>query len=276
MQVFIHAWVASTFMPFVSIWKVLIFLDWIKFKFSSNQKFSVLWSMSSGTGSFRTDRFFQNISSCSKTKLAKWHVRPAKFQNILSCSTTKLTKWHVCPTKTQISLGILTVWSESSLSAWRCLGSLSTHRRSVQRRLWSDWVDADQRLRWVHMSFCWFCHAAAHFHSDRCQRNRLFFCMILCNSLRRYCLSLSYANEPRHDKTHKVTVRPAKTQISLGIRPVWSESSLCAQRVAKDQAFFMRTAKTLMRLGGCPGWSESSLGAQPHCLFCHVAAQMSF
>ena len=35
--------------------------------------------------------------------------------------------------------------------------------------------------------------------------------------------------EPRHDKTNKVTVRPAKTQISLGIRPVWSESSLDAQ-----------------------------------------------
>ena len=34
-------------------------------------------------------------------------------------------------------------------------------------------------------------------------------------------------NEPRHDKTNKVTVRPAKTQISLGIHPVWSESSLC-------------------------------------------------
>ena len=26
--------------------------------------------------------------------------------------------------------------------------------------------------------------------------------------------------EPQHDKTNKVTVRPAKTQISLGIRPV--------------------------------------------------------
>ena len=31
-----------------------------------------------------------------------------------------------------------------------------------------------------------------------------------------------------------MSVRPAKTQISLGIRPVWSESSLCAQCVAKD------------------------------------------
>ena len=44
-------------------------------------------------------------------------------------------------------------------------------------------------------------------------------------------------HEPRHDKTNKVTVRPAKTQISLGIRPVWSESSLCAQWVAKDPSF---------------------------------------
>ena len=31
--------------------------------------------------------------------------------------------------------------------------------------------------------------------------------------------------------------RPAKTQISLDIRPVWSQSSLCAQWVAKDPSF---------------------------------------
>ena len=45
-------------------------------------------------------------------------------------------------------------------------------------------------------------------------------------------------NEPPRDKTNKMTVGPAKTQISLGIRPVWSESSLCASWVAKTQAFF--------------------------------------
>ena len=38
-------------------------------------------------------------------------------------------------------------------------------------------------------------------------------------------------------KPTKWLVRPAKTQISLGIRPVWSESSLCAQWVAKDPSF---------------------------------------
>ena len=34
-----------------------------------------------------------------------------------------------------------------------------------------------------------------------------------------------------------MSVRPAKTQISLGICPVWSVSSLCAQWVAKDPGF---------------------------------------
>ena len=37
-----------------------------------------------------------------------------------------------------------------------------------------------------------------------------------------------YNYEPQYDKTNKN--RPAKTQISLGIRPVWSESSLSAWR----------------------------------------------
>ena len=41
-------------------------------------------------------------------------------------------------------------------------------------------------------------------------------------------LSCSSSFEPRHDKTNKMSVHPAKTQISLGICPAWSESSLSA------------------------------------------------
>ena len=52
-----------------------------------------------------------------------------------------------------------------------------------------------------------------------------------------YALFFGYTNEPWHDKTNKMSVRPAKTQISLGIRPVWSESSLSAQWIAKDPRF---------------------------------------
>ena len=40
-----------------------------------------------------------------------------------------------------------------------------------------------------------------------------------------------------------MTERQAKTQISLGIRPVWSESSLCAQWVAKYPRFLYVDSK---------------------------------
>ena len=50
-----------------------------------------------------------------------------RLKQSMSHLMTKPTKWHVRPAKTQISLGIRPVWSESSLSAWRKLGSLATH-----------------------------------------------------------------------------------------------------------------------------------------------------
>ena len=60
------------------------------------------------------------------------------------------------------------------------------------------------------------------------------------------------AFEPPHDI--KMTVRPAKTQISPGIRTVSSESSLCAQWVAKDPCFLHADNEDSgLRLGGCPG-----------------------
>ena len=49
-----------------------------------------------------------------------------------------------------------------------------------------------------------------------------------------------------------MTVRPAKTQISLGIRPVWSESSLCAQWVAKDPSFFHADSEDSEQTGRMP------------------------
>ena len=36
--------------------------------------------------------------------------------------------------------------------------------------------------------------------------------------------------EPWHDKTNKMSVRLAKTQISLGIRPVWSVFAVCMKK----------------------------------------------
>ena len=52
---------------------------------------------------------------------------------------------------------------------------------------------------------------------------------------------------------------PSKTQISLRIRTVWSESSMGALWVAKDPRFYRWKTKTLIRLWGCADWFQSSL-----------------
>ena len=60
------------------------------------------------------------------------------------------------------------------------------------------------------------------------------------------------AYDPPPDKTNKTTVRPAKTQISLGIRPVWSEFSLCTQWVAKDPSFLQADSEDSDQSGRMP------------------------
>ena len=54
-------------------------------------------------------------------------------------------------------------------------------------------------------------------------------------------------NESRHDKTNKMRVRPAKTQISHG-----SESSLCAQWVATDPRFLHADSEDSDQTGRMP------------------------
>ena len=129
----------------------------------------------------------------------------------LSYDMTKPTK-SVRPAKTQISLGIRPVWSESSLSAWRKLGYLATH--------WAHSEDSDQtgripRLIWVFAG-------------------RIVTLLVLSY---RGSHSFEWHLSRSTTKPTKWHVRPAKTQFSLGICPVWSVSSLYAQWVAKDPRF---------------------------------------
>ena len=58
--------------------------------------------------------------------------------------------------------------------------------------------------------------------------------------------------EPPHEKTSKMNVHPAKTQISLGICPVWSGSSLCTQWVAKDPSFLHADSEDSDQTGRMP------------------------
>ena len=97
-----------------------------------------------------------------------WHLFCVTIP--MSRLMTKPTKCHVRPAKTQISLGIRPVWSESSLSAWKKLGSLATqwaHSEDSDQTgrmprlnwvFWSDWADAqaDLSLRWAHSHFVGF------------------------------------------------------------------------------------------------------------------------
>ena len=75
-------------------------------------------------------------------------------------------------------------------------------------------------------------------------------------------------------QNQQINVRPAKTQISLGNWPVWSEYSLCAQWVAEDPRLLHAHSEDSDQTGWCPGWSESSLGANSFCWFCYVAAHI--
>ena len=92
----------------------------------------------------------------------------------MSHDMTKLNKMSVRPAKTQISLGVCPVWSESSLSAWRKLGSLATH--------WAHSEDSDQtgrmpRLIWVFAGrTATLCHVAAHLWCSPDSDGNLFFC----------------------------------------------------------------------------------------------------
>ena len=79
--------------------------------------------------------------------------RNKRKQHVIEPSHDKTNNVAVHPAKTQISLGGC---SESSLSAWRKLGSLATYRAHSED--WSDWADAqaDLNLRWAHSHFFFF------------------------------------------------------------------------------------------------------------------------
>ena len=92
---------------------------------------------------------------------------------------------------------------KSSLSLWRMFGCLATHKMHSE--------DNDQTA----------------------QQHRLIWDFTEQTLFYRFGSNLSHLMR----KPIKWPVHPAKTKISLGICPVWSESLLCAQRIAKDRSF---------------------------------------
>ena len=85
-----------------------------------------------------------------KTDIITWHTFRMKTsiqvcaELKLSHSMTKPTKRPLRPSKTQISWAFAQS-DQSSLSAWRNIGSLATH--GVPSEDWSDWAEAQADLR---------------------------------------------------------------------------------------------------------------------------------
>ena len=110
--------------------------------------------------------------------------------------------------------------------------------KCTQQKLRSVWVSpqSDQSLHCQHedtmdpmdtvpsrLISLWTCH----------------FVSFVMLQLSYQCFLTSDCQDMSHlmTKPTKWPVCPAKTQISLGIRPVWYESSLCTKWVAKDPSF---------------------------------------
>ena len=73
-----------------------------------------------------------------------------------------------------------------------------------------------------------------------------------------------------------MSVRPAKTQISLGIRPVWSESSLCDQWVTKDPVILHAISEDWSDWADAQADLSLRWAHMPFCWFCHVAAHFHY
>ena len=80
--------------------------------------------------------------------------------------------------------------------------------------------------------------------------------------------------EPAHDKTNKWHMHPAKTQISLGIRPVWS---VFAVRMQKAWVLsYPLSAQQITWSDWADAQADLSLrwAHMPFCWFCHALARI--
>ena len=80
--------------------------------------------------------------------------------------------------------------------------------------------------------------------------------------------------EPWHDKTNKISVYPVKTQISLGIRPVWSEPLLSAWRKFGSLTAHWAHSEDSGQTGQMPRLIWVFAGRTLILLVCHVVAHL--
>ena len=153
---------------------------------------------------------------------------------------TKPTKW-LCTQWRLRSAWASSQSDQSSLSTWRKLGSLATHwvprlirvfaGRTVILLVLSFWIWLGGEA-WTENSSKTYKHA----HNCACHNNHVN--KILWNSA--ICSILyQFKTIKKLEENWAATWQNQQSECgpSEDIRPVWSESSLCAQRVAEDPSF---------------------------------------
>ena len=97
------------------------------------------------------------MSSINVSCLPLWCIwQDVEFD--LSRDMTKQTKW-VCAKRRLRSSSLIRVFAVRMKKAW-----VLSYPFSAQRRLWSDWADAQAESSLGAQSLCWFCHVTAHIY----------------------------------------------------------------------------------------------------------------
>ena len=129
------------------------------------------------------------------------------------------------------------------------------------------------------MGFAWAREAIKNLKLQVSHINRLFFSFVFFFFLnfRKTLISASSNSCMSHlmTKPTKWHVRPAKTQISLGIRPGWSESSLSARWNLGSLATHWEHSEDSDQTGRMPRLLSLRWAHMPLCWFCHEAACIS-
>ena len=112
------------------------------------------------------------------------------------------------------------------IGSWRHKTTYRNDLKFLDRQVWANSIDP----WWSSLIRAYIvCYSVCIFQMNYCmvkpQCSHFRIITAFFGGVQNQNLSVYFENEP-HDKTNKMSVRPAKIQISLGIRPVWSESLL--------------------------------------------------
>ena len=146
----------------------------------------------------------------------------------------------VRPAKTQISLGIRPVWSESSLSARRKLGSLATYSAHSE--------DSDPTGRMPRLIL---------FFAGR----TLILFVLSCRGSLKDDAEKQNRFEPAHEIMVLFVLRKRILQTRMRSHPVGLDVWFLVGPFVYFHDLYVRTANALVRLRGCTGSPEPSLVA---------------